>query len=75
MTRIGYPEAGEHRRQHQMFISRLDALSETYRKGAEIRGIDVVGLLGGWWQTHIKGADGAVARFAAERRPAIRQAA
>ncbi|UEM05368.1 bacteriohemerythrin [Skermanella rosea] len=75
MTRIGYPDAGEHRRQHQMFISRLDALSETYRKGAEIRGIDVVGLLGGWWQTHIKGADGAVARFAAERRPELRRAA
>ncbi|WP_051512296.1 bacteriohemerythrin [Skermanella stibiiresistens] len=75
MTKIGFPEAEEHRDQHRMFISRLDALAEDYRQGAAIRGVDVVGLLGGWWQTHIKGFDGAVARYAAARRSPIREAA
>ena len=70
MSRIGYPDAAEHRRQHQIFIERLDALAEDYRTGAPIRGIDVIGLLGSWWQNHIKGSDGKVAQFAAS--PEIR---
>ena len=68
MTRIGYPDAAEHRAQHQTFIERLDALAEDYRTGAPIRGIDVIGLLGNWWQGHIKGSDGKVAEFAAARK-------
>ena len=51
-----------------MFIERLDALAEDYRTGAPIRGIDVIGLLGNWWQGHIKGSDGKVAQFAATRK-------
>jgi methyl-accepting chemotaxis protein len=70
MSRIGYPDAVEHRRQHQIFIDRLDGLAEDYRTGAPIRGIDVIGLLGSWWQNHIKGSDGKVADFAANRRAA-----
>ena len=68
MARIDYPDAAEHRRQHQIFIERLDALAEDYRTGAPIRGIDVIGLLGNWWQSHIKGSDGKVAQFAATRK-------
>jgi methyl-accepting chemotaxis protein len=70
MLRIGYGEAEEHRKQHQLFISRLDVLTENYRSGAEIRGIDVISLLGSWWQNHIKGSDGAVARFASLQKRA-----
>jgi hemerythrin-like metal-binding protein len=70
MSRIGYPDAAEHRHQHQIFIERLDALAEDYRTGSPIRGIDVIGLLGNWWQNHIKGSDGKVANFAANRRSA-----
>ena len=68
MARINYPEAAEHGHQHQIFIERLDALAEDYRTGAPIRGIDVIGLLGNWWQSHIKGSDGKVAQFAAARK-------
>ncbi|HYI69771.1 MAG TPA: bacteriohemerythrin [Skermanella sp.] len=68
MIRIGYPDAAEHRAQHQSFIERLDTLAEDYRTGAPIRGIDVIGLLGNWWQGHIKGSDGKVAKFAAARK-------
>lgn len=68
MTRIGYPDAAEHREQHRMFIERLDTLAEDYHTGAPIRGIDVIGLLGNWWQGHIKGSDGKVAEFAAGRK-------
>jgi methyl-accepting chemotaxis protein len=70
MSRIGYPDVAEHRHQHQIFIERLDALAEDYRTGSPIRGIDVIGLLGNWWQNHIKGSDGKVANFAANRRSA-----
>jgi methyl-accepting chemotaxis protein len=70
MVRIDYPETEEHRHQHQIFIERLDALAEDYRTGAPIRGIDVIGLLGSWWQSHIKGSDGKVAVFAAARKGA-----
>jgi methyl-accepting chemotaxis protein len=68
MARINYPDAAEHGHQHRIFIERLDALAEDYRTGAPIRGIDVIGLLGNWWQSHIKGSDGKVAQFAAARK-------
>ena len=68
MVRMDYPETVDHRRQHQIFIERLDALAKDYRTGAPIRGIDVIGLLGNWWQSHIKGSDGKVAQFAAARK-------
>jgi methyl-accepting chemotaxis protein len=68
MARINYPDAVEHGHQHRIFIERLDALAEDYRTGAQIRGIDVIGLLGNWWQNHIKGSDGKVAQFAASRK-------
>ena len=38
MSRIDYPDAAEHQRQHQIFIERLDALADDYRTGAPIRG-------------------------------------
>jgi len=68
MVSIDFPEAAEHRRQHEIFIDRLDTLARDYQMGAEIRGIDVIGLLGNWWQSHIKGSDGKVAQFAATRK-------
>jgi methyl-accepting chemotaxis protein len=68
MVSIDFPEAAEHRRQHAIFIDRLDTLANDYQTGAEIRGIDVIGLLGNWWQSHIKGSDGKVAQFAAARK-------
>jgi methyl-accepting chemotaxis protein len=70
MDRIDYPDAAEHRNQHQQFIKRLEHVAEEYRMGAPVRGIDVIGLLGSWWQNHIKGSDGKVAQFAAARKAA-----
>ena len=65
MVGLRYPGTDEHRRQHQTFLARLDALAEDFQRGAKTTSIDVISLLGSWWQNHIADADAAVAHFAA----------
>ncbi len=63
MARIGFPGADVHRREHQVFIARLDGLAESFRTNKGAGGIDVISLLGSWWQNHIRNSDAAVARY------------
>ncbi|GHD61208.1 hypothetical protein GCM10017083_48370 [Thalassobaculum fulvum] len=57
MTRISYTGYTAHKAAHDQFIERLEAIYASYRAGSGGAETELLGLLGNWWTTHLKGAD------------------
>ncbi|MBK1665378.1 chemotaxis protein [Rhodospirillum rubrum] len=77
MAKAGFPQAETHRRQHQHFLERSEALFETYRQGADTAAVELMGLLGSWWETHIRIYDTELAHFVRRQQgvPTLRRGA
>jgi len=58
-----YPEFEKHRKQHQGFIRKLNALHGEFRAGRKNAGADLLNLLASWWQSHISSFDARLAEF------------
>ncbi len=74
MRKIGYPEAQAraHGDEHRQFLTRLERLFGQYGRGGDLGArakVEMLGLLGNWWESHIKGHDAQVASFARSRSP------
>jgi len=67
MTRISYPGYTGHKGEHDQFIERLETIYTSYRAGGGGAETELLGLLGNWWTTHLKGADRELALYVKRR--------
>jgi hemerythrin-like metal-binding protein len=68
MARIGYPDIEKHAKQHSSFINRLRSLDHKVGGAKEAAVMDMMGLLGSWWEGHIRNQDAKVAAYAKANR-------
>lgn len=64
MTRIGFPDVDMHVKEHNQFLTRLRSLDGRAGKDKDAAVMDLMGLLGSWWESHIRDQDAKVAAFA-----------
>jgi hemerythrin-like metal-binding protein len=62
MMRHNFPELTGHRKEHNLFVSRLKDIHENFKDGDELSR-NVLDFLQGWLVTHIKGTDQVYAEF------------
>lgn len=62
-AKFGYPEAAEHKKEHASFIQEITKFKADFESGKISISIDVMKLLSGWLQKHIKGTDQKYTKF------------
>lgn len=67
MQRISYPKYEQHKKEHDDFLLRVEEFHQDYLAGNKTRGLELVSLLGSWWNRHIAGADKDLADYTAGR--------
>ncbi len=65
MERIGYtgPALEKHKQEHGVFLAKVHAFHKEFKEGRKKRGLELVSMLGSWWNSHIAGADKELANF------------
>ena len=57
MKKAGYPDTDIHKRMHEMFMEDLTGKLKEERSGAIVLNTEVMKILTGWLQNHIKVED------------------
>jgi methyl-accepting chemotaxis protein len=70
MARIDYPGLAAHTRQHTQFLERLRDLGDIRAKEGDSAAMHLMGLLGNWWESHIREQDAKVAEFVRQKKRA-----
>jgi hemerythrin len=57
MKRFSYPEYEEHRKEHQNFINKVNAVEEKLQKGTMVISFEITSFLKDWIKNHIQNTD------------------
>ena len=57
MSKYGYPELESHKREHELFVQKVQEFVEKKKKGALTLTMDVMNFLKNWLTNHILGTD------------------
>lgn len=63
MVKVGYPDLEEHKQEHAAFMEKVHIFHEEFKAGHKKRGLELISMLGSWWNSHIGGADRKLADF------------
>ncbi len=63
MDQYAYPEAEQHRREHQLFDDKIRAFRQRIVKPKGRLCPEVVAFCKNWWQTHVQGSDKRLGAF------------
>jgi methyl-accepting chemotaxis protein len=63
MDRFGYPNAGAHKKEHAAFLEKVELFYQEFRKGHKKRGLELISMLGSWWNSHIGVSDQELTAF------------
>mgnify|MGYP000365565978 CR=1 FL=1 len=69
MAKINYPKREDHIKAHNDFMTRLSELKAD-AAGTQTNGMELMGLLGNWWQHHLKEDDADLAAFVRKSKAA-----
>ncbi len=57
MSKYGYPELESHKREHELFVQKVQEFVEKEKKGSLTLTMDVMNFLKNWITNHILGSD------------------
>lgn len=57
MKRNGYPNFEEHKKEHELFIAKVNAIEEKFNSGTLMVSFEITGFLKDWLRNHIQGTD------------------
>lgn len=67
MEKYGYPDLPSHKKEHELFIEKVNQFSEKYKSGEALLSIEIMEFLKNWLMGHINGVDKQYSSFFNEK--------
>jgi methyl-accepting chemotaxis protein len=67
MRNAGYPKYETHKKEHADFLNKVQLFHQDFQAGHKKRGLELISMLGSWWNSHIGISDAEVAHFIAKK--------